>query len=358
VKQDQASSGPAHPLHMTRIELAGDADVDVPGFINSVRLCLAALGVRARASFLMGISAAAFQFYYSSTDRTGGAQHYPQDPLRYIGKAFGLRVLCESPESLNEGMTRIRSVIDEGIPVIVPLVLPPPTWAAVVGYDEDTERLLVRNERGGQTFITYDEFAKRWSARLCPPLEPGSSRGRYVLYVLRRGASSPALREKAVRTALLVGSRMMKDRRSGSYAAGFEAYRKLIADLRAEAHGAGSTVAQRRALSAWFDRPLFHLRTARTAASVFLDEVADDLGSGAWAAQAASGEYRRISDLLRRVRESAPSAADLNSADPVARRKAQQEFAADCATCADLLSKVLSTEKSAVSHLGEALHGA
>jgi len=316
-----------------------------PPFVRSVEDCLRSLGVQASASHLMGISGLAFQFYYDRNDRLGGADYLPQNPLEAICRALGLKATQQQATNFQEGFESLRKALEEKQPTFVPLVLPPPSWVTVAGYDEAAKTVALVDAQGVTRSISWEQLAKSWSTASCPSLDPMSGRGaRYSWYAFRKSGTPQSPAQTAER-AILAGTRIMQDTRSGSFAAGFRAYGELTDDLRTPRDYSGVDKGDRDQLVRWAVSALPRLIAARKAAAAFLRTAGSELpNQERGPALAAAANFDQAVEKLRLVSLGAPRATSVSAR---AESSSGEAFKQECDASASALEEVVRAERGA-----------
>lgn len=330
------------------------AGLPVPSFLTSVGDCLRVLGVEASPAYLMGVSGLAFQFYYDRNDRLGGVDHLPQNPLTAICRAVGVRLEQRQAPTFKDGVESLTKVLDSERPVFLPVVLPPPTWVTAVGYNEADKTITVVGPAGKARELSWEDLAKRWSTRSCPSLDPTNRSGaRYTWYGFRKNGP-PLNPTRTAELAVLAGTRIMKDRRSGAFAAGFRAYEEVIDDLQTLRDYAGLDRVDRDELLAWATKALPRLIAARQAAAAFLRQVAPRFSPARRAfVTAAAAQYDQVVSALQTAPLGSPQSTSVPPSPGTASgvSSAGDSFASRCRATATALQRAAAAERAAVAEM-------
>jgi hypothetical protein len=232
-----------------------------------------ALGTRKEqyGAFLDGVSGDIFRFFYSRQDRMGATFVYPRNPLKTFARALAYKHEYTYNSSEDE-MIKIKKHIEDGRPVLMPLVIPPPDWALITGYDELKFYLYTFS---GPKEMTRDQFidatGKPWWQPTLDIEKPRGSRPMFVLLerILR------ADMQKIIIDGIKLGIEMATTAEIAydgkKYTGGIAAFLDRAADLEAERDYKDF---QDKSLVSWHFFPLLYLQLSRWSRTSFLTVAA------------------------------------------------------------------------------------
>jgi TolA-binding protein len=297
-------------LHLTTVASDEPDDFSEPALLRAVRACLAAQGIRADPARLMGLSGLAFQFVYSPQSPSGATALYLRDPLNTICEFYGVRYEYAVNAAFKDALMRLKQELMQRRPLLLYLA-PSPGWVAVIGYEEETQRVSVQGRGMRAQTYSYKELERLWNA---PPLPfETSAKGRYACYVFSQRAPQ-ADRRRAARRALATSCRWMREERSGQWSLGFHAYDQMIAELKSAAQATEDAPQNVAALQSAF---LSACESARTAAVLFLNQVSSEMrGEQRDRLLRAAEHYQQVAQLYRDLKSLASHMTALASFEP------------------------------------------
>ncbi len=241
------------------------------GLFACLRVLLGDQGIWVSEDKLRGISGEAFRFFYSPDDRLGSANVYLEDPLTTVAQCFGFdSCSLQFAGDFDAAWKAVRKFLDNNVAVLTTLELPPPTWAIIVGYDDQAEEVWLFSSAAEYRPLSLERFKKTWGTPYCPTirLRAAPRPGRYLIFAMGKTSKKPNM-EKIVRQAILRAHRLTRGAKIGAYFSGKNAFAQLAADIQRITQGAASED-ELRSMDAFFRRPMEQLIDSRRAAGEFL----------------------------------------------------------------------------------------
>lgn len=186
-------------------------------------------------SFLDGICGDSFRVFYSRKKRMEGTFCYPFNPLKITAESLGYEYEYTYGANEKDALSGLRAHMDEGRPVIVPLILPPPEWALVIGWDE--VRWYLHSFAGMKNY-PEEEFRKAFSSSWWQPtLNSSSPQAAHPMFALRKRGMRKDI-PMLIIEALQRGAELMKMEtfswNGEEYYAGFRALEERAKELEEE----------------------------------------------------------------------------------------------------------------------------
>jgi hypothetical protein len=160
------------------------------------------LGLHASYDQLMFLCGGAFRISWSRDWLEESAVACSEDIVANAAASQGFTAETRTHTDPGLAWTRVRESIDAGIPLLTSGIQSPFEWAAIVGYDEDPRRLVLRSysdstpEPSVRPFASWDGWTYQGEGRI--PLTSLRRKGK----VVEDDRAVPAALERAVRFAL------------------------------------------------------------------------------------------------------------------------------------------------------------
>ena len=297
---------------MTKLEVSFDQkQVGAFGYITSLNAYVDflgddlfdALGSRKEqyGGFLDGVCGDAFRFFYSREDRMGSAFVYPHNPLRVI--AHSLSYKHEYTYDVEEDcMVRIKKYIEDGRPVLMPLVLPPPEWALIVGYDD--VRFYLHTFAGPRQ-MTREQFSeasgKPWWQPTLDKEKPSGSNPMFILIERMARADSQKIIIDALKLGIELTTTQEIEYDGKRYLGGVAALQERAKDLAEDRDYANL---EDKTLISWHFFPFLYYQLSRWSRASFLTIAARHFtGADRGKIESAQHQTEEISKLTRSYRE-------------------------------------------------------
>jgi hypothetical protein len=251
--------------------------------------------------FLDGICGDAFRIYYSREDRMGSAFVYPENPLRVTAHVLAYRY--EYTYNVKEdSLGAIEAYIEKGRPVLMPLVLPPPEWALVVGYD-DTRFYL--HTFAGPKQMTREQFVeattKSWWQPTLDKAKPSGSMPMFVLWERQRRSDLQKIILDGIHLGIRLATTEVADYAGKIYAGGPAALLERAKDLEEERDYRNL---QDKSVVSWHFFPFLYYQLSRWSRGSFLNIASRQFqGADKDRIEAAFSHTERINKFVRLYRE-------------------------------------------------------
>jgi len=221
--------------------------------------------------FLDGICGDAFRFFYSREDRMGSTFVYPLNPLR--AAASSLAYKYEYTYGLSEDeIVRIKKYVENGRPVLMPLVLPPPEWALVIGYDD--MRLYLHTFSGPRQMLReqFEEaISKPWWQPTLDKDEPNAAAPMFVLVERTRRSDLQKIVIEGIKRGIEVATTEAIEYGGKQYLGGPAALLDRAKDLEEERDYSNL---QDKTLVSWHFFPFLYYQLSRWSRTSFLSIAA------------------------------------------------------------------------------------
>jgi hypothetical protein len=251
--------------------------------------------------FLDGICGDAFRLYYSREDRMGSAFVYPENPLRIV--AYALAYRYDYAYNVKEDtLARIKGFLEKGRPVIMPMVIPPPEWALVVGYDESRFYL---HTFAGPKLMTDEQFlqaiSKSWWQPTMDRAKPTGEKPMFVLWEREARSDLQKIIIDGVKYGIKLGITETVEFAGKRYTGGPAALVERAKDL--EEDRDYSNISDKTLVS-WHFFPFLYYQLSRWSRASFLNIAAEQfVGADRERVEEAFRHTERVNKLTREYRE-------------------------------------------------------
>lgn len=221
--------------------------------------------------FLDGVCGDAFRFFYSREDRMGSAFVYPHNPLRIVANSLAYKHEY-TYDAEEDGMVRVKKYIEDGRPVLMPLVLPPPEWALVIGYDDVRFYL---HTFAGHKQMTREQFSeasgKSWWQPTLDKEKPSGSNPMFILIERRARADLQKIIIDALKLGIELATTQETEYNGKKYIGGVSALQERAKDLEEDRD---YTNLEDKTLISWHFFPFLYYQLSRWSRASFLNTAA------------------------------------------------------------------------------------
>jgi hypothetical protein len=251
--------------------------------------------------FLDGICGDAFRFYYSKEDRMGSAFVYPENPLRVA--AFILSYTYEYTYNVKEdALTRVKEYIEKGRPVLMPMVIPPPEWALIVGYDD--VRLYLHTFSGFKQMMKeqfMDAVSKTWWQPTMDRAKPTGDKPMFVMWERQARADLQKIVLDGIHYGIKLATTEVVEYAGKRYAGGTAALAERAKDL--EEDRDYSNLEDKTVVS-WHFFPFLYFQLSRWSRASFLNIASEQfVGADRERIEEALHHTEKVNNLIREYRE-------------------------------------------------------
>ncbi|TET45235.1 hypothetical protein E3J62_08040 [candidate division TA06 bacterium] len=251
--------------------------------------------------FLDGVCGDAFRFFYSREDRMGSAFVYPHNPLRVIAGSLAYKHEYTYDDE-EDSIVRIKKYIEDGKPVLMPLVLPPPEWALVIGYDD--VRFYLHTFTGPRQ-MTREQFTeasgKPWWQPTLDKEKPSGSNPMFILIERMVRADLQKIIIDALKLGIELTTTQEIEYDGKRYIGGVAALQERANDLAEDRDYANL---EDKTLISWHFFPFLYYQLSRWSRASFLNIAARHFtGADREKIESAMHQTEKISKLTRAYRE-------------------------------------------------------
>jgi hypothetical protein len=250
--------------------------------------------------FLDGICGDAFRIY-NREDRMGSAFVYPENPLRIV--AYILAYKYDYAYNLKEdALGRVKDYIEKGRPVIMPMVIPPPEWALIVGYDD--VRFYLHTFAGPKVMTNeqlLQAISKPWWQPTMDKAKPTGDKPMFVLWERQARSDLQKIIIDGVKYGIRLGTSETVEFGGKRYVGGPAALVERAKDLEEERDYSNL---EDKTLVSWHFFPFLYYQLSRWSRASFLSIAAEQfVGADRERVEDAFRHTEKANTLIREYRD-------------------------------------------------------
>jgi len=231
----------------------------------------------------------------------GSAFVYPENPLRVV--AYLLAYRYDYTYNVKEDtLARVRDYIEKGRPVLMPMVIPPPEWALIVGFDDT--RLYLHTFAGPKE-MTNEQFAdavgKSWWQPTMDRAKPTGEKPMFVLWERQARSDLQKIIIDGIKFGIKLATIETVEYAGKRYTGGPAALEVRAKDLEEDRDYSNL---EDKTLVSWHFFPFLYYQLSRWSRASFLGISSEQfVGADKARIEEAFHHTEKVNDLARRYRE-------------------------------------------------------